>query len=144
MTAWMDGTNSVEIVSGLSGPRGIAVDCESSRLFWTDIFEGSVKSNGLDGSNVTVLVEEGSVFRISVERSRIYFGTSSYGGLSELKSCAKMGGDVKTLYTGSITMQHIASISPALPLTARKNHCEGKVSPADGICVLTPSSSIPT
>ena len=62
MTAWMDGTNSVEIVSGLSGPRGIAVDCESSRLFWTDIFEGSVKSNGLDGSNVTVLVKKAQFF----------------------------------------------------------------------------------
>ena len=90
MKAWMDGTNSVPITSGLWWPRSIAVDYNSSTLYWTTNGPDRVRSIRLDETNPATLVEEKNVYGISVGENRIYFST--YSKPSVLKSCNKLEG----------------------------------------------------
>ena len=44
--ALMDGTNSGQIISGLSYPKGITVDYKTSRLFWVEGGKGTIQYVG--------------------------------------------------------------------------------------------------
>lgn len=44
------------ISSGAVTPWGIAVDVEGDKLYWTNVTEGTIKSAGLDGSNVQTVL----------------------------------------------------------------------------------------
>ena len=141
MRASMDGTNSVQIVSGLVTPRGIVVDFQTSALFWVDAGTKRVQTSRLDGSSVATLAGtiDSSPWGIAVDRDRVYFG--SFGSSPyALRSCSKTGGDIKTHYTGGTQMQHLAFISSRHPTTTRRNDCAGQSCSGNGICVLTPSS----
>jgi DNA-binding beta-propeller fold protein YncE len=54
MEANLDGTGVTTLVSGQSGPFGVAVD--SSHLYWTNQGNGTVAEASLDGTGVTTLV----------------------------------------------------------------------------------------
>ena len=139
MKAWMDGTNSVEIVSGLRHPMGVTMDYESPRLFWVEQGSKKVQSSGSDGSNVVTLAQlKDTPLGIAVDATRVYF--SSYAIPSVLRSCNKTGGDMKELYTydGGDEMGHIALITSRPPLATRQNHCANQN--CSGICVLIPNS----
>ena len=51
MSAWMDGTHLVELVSeGLGWPNGLVVDMEINRLYWADALHNVIEVAELDGS----------------------------------------------------------------------------------------------
>ena len=140
MKAMMDGTGSVQIVSGLEDPTGIVVDHKSSKIFWVDVIAHKVQSSGLDGGVVTTVVElsEFKPWGITMDADRLYVG--NWKSTSELRSCTKTGGDMKTLYRGARPMQQLAMITARPPHTSRRNHCAGQTCSGGGICVLTASS----
>ena len=137
MTAWMDGTHPVEILSR-DTPRGIAVDYKSSKLFWLDSSEKKVQSSGLDGSDVKTWAKESGLYGIVVDNTEIYFSNYSMDQPSALIRCNKTGGGVKVLFQESKKMKHLAVVPSRPPVTSRENHCDGRSCPGDGICTLTP------
>ena len=49
-----------ELVSqGLQSPRGLALDAEAGKLYWTDSGTGKIQRANLDGTEVEDLVTEG-------------------------------------------------------------------------------------
>jgi DNA-binding beta-propeller fold protein YncE len=64
------GAVAEDIISGLNGPSGIALDADSGKIFWTVMNDGQIKSADLDGTNITLLVDNLSYPNyISVNRS---------------------------------------------------------------------------
>ena len=135
----MDGTYASELVSELGSPSGIVVDNESSKIFWVDYERNRIQSTGLHGGNVTTLAETELVGRgLAMYRKRLYFGNLKTP--SEVKSCNKLGGDMKTVGTRDNPVQHLAIVTPHVPQSGRINHCADQKCPGDGICLLTPFS----
>ena len=138
MKAWMDGTNPVPIVSGLSSPAGIALDYNSRKLFWTDFGTDKIQSSDLDGRNVQTVATVSKPYGIAVSENRLYFGT--FSSPSVLQSCGMTGRDMKILHRDPKKMRHIGvAPSHSTPAT-RRNHSAGRTCPEKGICVLTPYS----
>ena len=72
-----DGTNSVQIVSGLINPVGITMDYKSSKLFWVEHALGQVQSSRLDGTDVVTQAQL-AVYKLSgiaVDATRVYFSS---------------------------------------------------------------------
>ena len=56
----LDGSEVEELVrEGLQSPRGLALDAEGGKLYWTDSGTGRIQRSNLDGSEVEDLVTEG-------------------------------------------------------------------------------------
>ena len=76
------GSNVEDLVTGLSIPRGIALDLINSKMYWIDLGTGKIQRANLDGSNVEDLVTTGlsGPFGIALDliNSKMYwtdFGT---------------------------------------------------------------------
>ena len=52
----LDGSNVHDLVTGLSFPRGLAVDVTGSKMYWTDASADKIQRANLDGSNIEDLV----------------------------------------------------------------------------------------
>ena len=51
MSAWMDGSNIVELVTdGLGWPNGLAIDMELEKLYWADAMHNNIEVANLDGT----------------------------------------------------------------------------------------------
>ena len=56
----LDGSNVEDLVTqGLSSPRGIALDVEGGKMYWTDSGTDKIQRANLDGSNIEDLVTQG-------------------------------------------------------------------------------------
>ena len=134
----MDGSNAAEIVSGLQYPAGIAIDFDSSRLFWADYNTGIIQSSNLDGTDVQLVVQlsGGTLpWGIAITGDRLFWGTYIP---NSLQSSDKSGQDIMTLYNGTYTIRHL-TFATANPAQTRPNHCEGQTC-YSGICVLNKGS----
>ncbi len=56
MRADMDGTNQIEIVTGLDNPAGLAIDLTNDKLYWGDWGDDLISRADLDGSNVEIVI----------------------------------------------------------------------------------------
>ena len=136
--SWMDGTNHTQIATGLSGPAGITIDFQDSRLYWVVYYDQRVQSSDMQGQDVQTVVQLPSYSYptgIGVLGGRIYWTTSNTG---KLGSSTKAGQDIQLLhnYTNSLYQM---TVVPRLDLpTNRTNHCENRS--CSNICVLTPTS----
>ena len=54
--ASLDGSNVEDLVTGLSFPRGIAVDVTGGKMYWTDAGTDKIQRANLNGSNIEDLV----------------------------------------------------------------------------------------
>ena len=52
----LDGTNVVQLVSGLREPAGIALDLQNNKMYWAEARAGRIQRANLDGSNVEPVV----------------------------------------------------------------------------------------
>lgn len=52
----LDGTNVVQLVSGLREPAGIALDLQNNKMYWGEAGGGRIQRANLDGSNVEPVV----------------------------------------------------------------------------------------
>ena len=63
----LDGSNVEDLVTtGLSNPRGIALDLINSKMYWTDFGTEKIQRANLDGSNVEDLVTTGLSFPFGI------------------------------------------------------------------------------
>ena len=134
----MDGSNLVQIISGLSSPAQMVVDFDSQRLFWVYFSADKVQSSNLDGTDVQLVLQlrsDSYPWGIVVYNGRLFWGNA---GPNSLQSSDKAGQDVQTHYTGSYDIRQLALVN-SRTVQSRRNDCEG-ANCSGGICVLTRNS----
>ena len=75
-----DGSNAVELVTGLSNPTGLALDVANGHMYWADDGTNKIQRADLDGSNVTNLVSTGiSPFGLALDvaNGKMYWADTS-------------------------------------------------------------------
>lgn len=76
----LDGNNIVDVLSGLSDPRGIAIDHINGHLYYTDDGNNKIVRIDLDGSNPVVLVSSGTTpysIELDIPRGKMYWSDIS-------------------------------------------------------------------
>ena len=69
----LDGSNIEDLVTGIHAPRGIALDIESGKMYWMDIFytdvvgPSKIQRANLDGSNVEDILILGDVWAYGLD-----------------------------------------------------------------------------
>ncbi len=83
----LDGSNVTTIVSGLSAPRGVAIDYATQQLYWTDAFAHVIQCSNLDGTDVqTVLsLPNATLNTIALDPAdgKMFFSSSVQGLIME-------------------------------------------------------------
>lgn len=80
----LDGSNPVDIVTGVGTVGGLAVDSVNSKLYWTDFGTNQLKRSDLDGMNQKVVVATASSpsgLALDVANSKVYFITYNQSAL---------------------------------------------------------------
>ena len=138
----MDGSDRTTIAtytgSSVNELRGIAIDFQSSRLFWVSANGDKIQSSSMNGGGVETILSlpSGSwPVGIGIFGDRIYWTNNND---NTVKSCTKTGQDVQNLYTGVSSPIHLAIVPELYPPTVRISDC-GKRS-CIKVCVLTPTS----
>lgn len=81
----LDGSAIQTIVaSGMSDPRGIAVDSAGAKVYWTDVGTNDIRRANLDGSSVQILVDfPAAIYPLSialdVPAGKLYWGDLTTG-----------------------------------------------------------------
>ena len=141
--AGMDGSGVTVLVPNLNEPKGIAIDFQSSRLYWTVPLDGKVKSSDMQGKDIRTVMKfpsDSYTNGIGLFGNRIYVTNR----LSRtLESFTTAGQDLQVLHTDMDTnllfnLAIIVSPRPDLPRN-RTNHCENHG--CTKVCVLTRTSS---
>ena len=139
MRAEMDGSNRVTLVTGLKYARGLTIDFEESRLYWTCRGDDTIQSSNLQGSDIrTVIQLQNGSYPIGVGplHDRLYW--TNFEGKTLQASSMSDGTVVQTLYTGNKRLYHFVII-PGLNLpTNRVNHCDRQN--CTKVCALTATS----
>lgn len=137
----MDGSGRVALVTGQNKPRGVIIDFEESRLYWTCTGDNKVRSSDLQGRNIQTVVQRPSgswTHGLALSRGRLYWSNSLTG---QLESSTKTGQDIRLLHSGEREhwLMHLGLV-PRLNLPEHRiNHCANRGCP--GFCVLTQTSS---
>jgi hypothetical protein len=108
-----DGTGQTTLVSGLSGPGGIALDLSGGKMYWTDQNAGEILRANLDGTGQQILVQNlpgPDVIALDIAGGRMYW-TDFSGG--DVRRANLDGTGQETLVTGLLR-----GISVALDLGA--------------------------
>ena len=132
----MDGSEVSVIVTGLSYPAGIAIDFQSSRIYWTVGGEDRVESIDMQGNHVQTVIQlprDSGTYGIALYGNRIYVTNWSS---KKVQSFTTVGEDLRELHTDTNHLYHLAIVAarPDRP-TSRKNHCENRA--CSKVCVLT-------
>ena len=129
-----DGSDPLRLISGQSSPRGIVIDFEEWRLYWTCVGGGVIRSSSMDGGDMRTiqLAQNSAPQGIAVWGDRIYWSNHF---AFKLESIAKDGRDNQTLTTGLFHLYHLAIVSGLTPPVNRTNHCASQS--CSGVCVLT-------
>ena len=136
--AGMDDSDPFTIFSGLRSPRGITIDFQSARLYWTCKGDNTVQTSNMEGKGIRTVIQlpSGSVtYGVGLFGERIYW--TNYESKT-LQSSTKTGQDVRTLLTGSSAFFRFVVASNFTTPTNRTNPCEGQR--CSKVCVLTPTS----
>ena len=132
----MDGRDLSVIVTELGYPKGIAIDFQSSRLYWADSGYNRVQSSNLGGTDIQTVFQlptDSGVFGIALHGGRIY---CTDWKSKQLQSFTMAGQDVRMLHEDTQRLQHLAIISSRSDLPRnRTNHCANQQCPK--LCVLT-------
>ena len=136
MKAAMDGTAPMEVITGLKTAAGVVVDSSSpqQRLFWVDHNATRIQSGKLDGTDIQTVAQlppSSRPWGIAVRNDQLLWG--NYGSKS-IQVSSKSGENLRTLYSGTFKINHLA-LAMANPIQTRRNHCEGQS--CSGICVLS-------
>ena len=62
----LDGSGVENLVTGLPGPSGLALDPDGGKMYWTDLISDKIQRANLDGSGVEDLVTTGLLFAVGL------------------------------------------------------------------------------
>ena len=92
----LDGTNPQTIVTGQSGPVGVAVD--SAHIYWANFGDGTIDKANLDGSNPqTIVTGQNGPEGVAVDSAHIYWAN---GGDGTIIKANLDGTSPQTIVTG--------------------------------------------
>ena len=116
--ARVDGSDAVRLVTRLKYPRGIAVDSQRARLYWTTAsFDANrLQSSDIHGRDVYTMVRRtgGPIMQgIAVFGHRIYW--TNYG-TKQLESMTTEMDELRVLHTARRGMSHLAIVHAAKKL----------------------------
>ena len=136
----MDGSNPLSIISGLNGPRGIKVDFEESRIYFTVASDHKIESSNFQGGDRRTVIQVSSdsyPYGIVLLNNKIYWA-NLYS--KTIQCCTKDGGDTEILLnTGTSGVGYLTAV-PMLNLPRNRiNHCAQQS--CSKVCVLTTTSS---
>ena len=137
LKAVMDGTNVVEIGSSVTDPGGMVIDFSLLRLYWTDCATEKLQSSDLDGQDLKVIAQFSNKtcpWGIALQDDQLIWGNH---GSKSIQTSYKTGQNVRMLYNGTLSIQHLTLTTSAHSQT-RINHCDGQ--DCSGICVLNTNS----
>ena len=140
--AGMDGSSVSVIVTRLNEPKGIAIDFQSSRLYWTVPLDSEVQSSDMEGKDIRAVIRFPSnsyTFGIALFGKRIYV---THRLSRTLESFTMAGQDIQVLHTDTERnlLFNLAIVSPRPDLRRnRTNLCESHG--CSKVCVLTGTSS---
>ena len=137
--ASMDGWDPSIIVIGLAYPTGIAIDFQSSRLYWADDVYNKVQSSNLGGTDIQTVIKlpRGTgTFGIPLHGSRIY---CTFGKSKQVQSFSMAGQHVRILHEDTNELEHLTIVSSRSNLPrSRTNPCAHQQCPK--LCVLARKS----
>ena len=137
--AGMDGSNPVEIITGLGSPYGITIDFEKSRMYWAEAGYDRIRSSNMEGGDIQTIVGWGYgsyTYGVTLLQDRLYI---TAWGWKILYSYSQADKNLRVLYedTENSLFQVAAVPRQNLP-TDRINHCANANCTA--VCVLSPTS----
>ena len=114
----LDGTNVETIVSGLTNPRGLALDVDGEKVYWSDTQDEKMYRANLDGSGMEAIVDIGYQLgnpTLDLVNSKLYFGKFDAGGSGDIRRADLDGFNSEVLLVGLYT-----PIAVALDLGSQK------------------------
>lgn len=134
-----DGSHPVQLIDAQNSPRGIVIDFDEWRLYWTCQGDHLIRSSNMDGGELrTIRLSQTSAPQgIAVWGDRIYWTDHL---AFNVESMGKNGEGNRTLNTGLYHLFHLAVLPTRSPPNSRANNC-ASVSCPGGVCVLTDLSS---
>ncbi|KAA3597655.1 MAG: T9SS C-terminal target domain-containing protein [Calditrichaeota bacterium] len=101
----LDGSNVEDLVTtGLASPRGLSLDVDNGKMYWTDVGFQKIKRANLDGSTVEELITSGLSAPIGIEvdavNSKMYWVDE---GSNKVQRANLDGTTVEDLVTGLTT-----------------------------------------
>jgi DNA-binding beta-propeller fold protein YncE len=99
----LDGTNIETIVSGLKLPRGLALDVDNGKVYWSDTMDQKMYRADLNGSGMEAIVDiEHRLGRptLDLAGNRLYFGKIDPLGSGDIRRTHLDGSSPEVLITG--------------------------------------------
>jgi hypothetical protein len=99
-SATLDGANPQDILTGLAGPIGVALDVPGGRVYWCEANAHVIKRANLDGSLPSTIVSTiGSPHYVAVDRrsNMVYWTELGARGRGKIRRAASDGANVQTL-----------------------------------------------
>ena len=144
----MDGSNPVQLITGLDNPSGLAIDLSSQRLFWGNCGANTIQSSHLNGTDVQRVLGFNSdtytcIRGIAIHGDKLFWGTSAWfdpqPSSYSFQTSNKFGQDLRMLCNGTSEIRRLTVAAPN-PVQTRRNHCKELVGCTRGICVLNKKS----
>jgi len=99
------------IVGGLSDPRGMALDTQNSKMYWTELGLGSIRRANLDGTGVEPVVatsDMGGGIALDVLAGKLYWSDGTIGA-GQIKRANFDGSGIETIVNSGLF--HAAAVS---------------------------------
>jgi hypothetical protein len=80
----LDGSGREVLLSGLTNPRGLAVDTAAGLMFWSDTQDEVIYRATTEGDNLTAIVDSGSQYgrpTLDTGAQRVYYGNFTSGAI---------------------------------------------------------------
>ena len=77
----LDGSEMIVLVPEIGEQRGLSIDFESGKLYWTTRFEGTIRTGNIDGTEVENFLENTPAWSLALDlvNRKIYWGEATNG-----------------------------------------------------------------
>ena len=109
--AKLDGSDVETLISGLTNPRGLAIDVAGDGMYWSDTQDEKMYRAALDGSGMEAIVDLGAQLgrpTLDLVEGQLYFGVYGATGTGEIRRSDLDGSNQETLLSGLYTPVAIA------------------------------------
>ena len=139
--AWMDGTHRANIVAGMSWPRGLTINFNNSRLYWSTHKPGKKLMSstllGKDTRPAVSMLRGGFTFGIGFWKDKLYYTDRELRTVKHVQLKNKKS--LTVAHRDRHPLLRLVVVPRVYPSTNRKNDC--KNNNCDNLCVLSSKSS---
>jgi hypothetical protein len=110
-SADFDGSNQLTIASGLTNPRGLALDAAGGRVYWSDTQDNRIYRRAIAGGPIepiATLNRQPGRPTLDLANGKVYFGTFDALGTGDIRRANLDGSNAETLFGGLYTPEAVA------------------------------------